>query len=86
MAKKSFEDSLEQLEKITNELEQGDLSLEKALKKFDEGIKLAEYCNRKLEDAQKKIDILLNKNGTLKSVPFETSEQPPEDQQENDGY
>jgi len=86
MAKKSFEDSLEQLEKITNELEQGDLSLEKALKKFDEGIKLAEYCNRKLEDAQKKIDILLNKNGTLKSVPFETSEQSPEDQQENDGY
>ncbi len=86
MAKKSFEESLDQLEKITNELEEGDLSLEKALKKFDEGIKLAEYCNRRLEEAQKKIDILLNKNGTLTEVPFENSEQPQEDKEENEGY
>jgi exodeoxyribonuclease VII small subunit len=73
MAKKSFEDSLEKLEQITSELEDGDLSLEKSLKKFDEGVKLAEYCNKKLEDAQKKVDLLLNKNGELTAVPFESA-------------
>ena len=84
MAKKSFEESLKKLEQITNELEEGDLSLEKALKKFDEGIKLAEYCNRKLDEAQKKIDILLNKNGSLTSLPFEVSEQNTESEEGNE--
>ena len=84
MAKKSFEESLEKLEKITAELEEGDLSLEKSLKKFDEGIKLAEYCNRTLEEAQKKIDILLNKNGKLTSMPFENSGNTQENTEEND--
>ena len=52
MAKKTFEESLAKLEEITEQLEQGDLSLEDSLKKFDEGVKLAEYCNRKLDEAQ----------------------------------
>lgn len=87
MAKKSFEDSLEKLEQITKELEEGDLSLEKALKKFDEGIKLAQYCNSKLDEAQKKIDILLNKNDSLTSTPFEVSEQNREEDAEgHEGY
>ncbi len=71
MAKKSFEDALTRLEKITDELEDGNLSLESSLKKFEEGIKLAEFCNTKLEEAQKKVDILLKKDGKLTSVPFE---------------
>jgi exodeoxyribonuclease VII small subunit len=70
MSKKSFEEALESLEQITRELENGDLSLEKSLKKFDEGIKLAEYCNHKLEEAQQKVDLLLKKDGKLVSVPF----------------
>ncbi|MFA6465412.1 MAG: exodeoxyribonuclease VII small subunit, partial [Desulfurivibrionaceae bacterium] len=57
MSKKSFEEALESLEQITRELENGDLSLEKSLKKFDEGIKLAELCNHKLEEAQQKVDL-----------------------------
>ncbi|HIJ77858.1 MAG: exodeoxyribonuclease VII small subunit [Desulfobulbaceae bacterium] len=73
MAKKSFEDALHKLEEITRELEDGDLSLEKSLNKFDEGVKLAEYCNQKLEEAQKKVDILLHKNGELTSVPFDSN-------------
>ena len=72
MAKKSFEDALSKLEQITQELEDGDLSLEQSLKKFDEGVKLAEFCNSKLDEAQKKVDMLLKKNGTLVSVPFDT--------------
>ena len=71
MVKKSFENNLEKLEQITSELESGDLSLDLSLKKFDEGMKLAESCNQKLDEAQKKIDILLKKNGELTAQPFD---------------
>lgn len=70
MAKKTFEDALEKLELITKELEDGNLSLENSLKKFDEGVKLAEFCNSKLDEARKKVDILLKKDGSLSAVPF----------------
>ncbi len=71
MAKKNFETALAKLEEITTELEDGDLSLDNSLKKFDEGMKLIQFCNQKLDDSQKKIDILLNKDGALTAVPFE---------------
>ena len=48
MAKKTFEAALARLEQITEELEDGELSLENSLKKFDEGIKLAGFCNEQL--------------------------------------
>ncbi|MGV1099062.1 exodeoxyribonuclease VII small subunit [Thiovibrio sp. JS02] len=80
MAKKSFEEALEALEQITEELEHGELSLEKSLKKFDEGIKLAEFCNARLEEAQRKVDILLKKDGALIAVPFS---EPDEDMPKN---
>ena len=71
MKKKSFEDALDKLENITNELEEGDLSLEDSLKFFDEGVKLAEYCNSKLSDAQRKVEILLKKDDSLEPVAFD---------------
>jgi len=71
MKKKSFEEGLAQLENITKELEEGDLSLEDSLKQFDEGVKLAEYCNSKLNDAQRKVEILLKKDDSLEPVAFE---------------
>jgi exodeoxyribonuclease VII small subunit len=77
MAKKSFEDALAGLEKITRDLEEGNLGLEESLQKFDEGMKLAEFCGRKLEDARKRVDILLKKDDKLTGVPFE--EPPGED-------
>ncbi len=70
MAKKSFESSLKNLEEISRALESGELSLDESLKKFDEGIKLAELCNKKLDEAQAKIDILLNKNNSIGVEPF----------------
>lgn len=76
MAKKNFEEALARLEDITQALEDGDLSLEEAMKKFDEGVKLAEFCNAKLAEAQKKVDILLKKDGTLTAVPFTEDEDP----------
>ena len=71
MKKKSFEEALAKLEQITKELEEGDLSLEESLKYFDEGVKLAEYCNNKLNDAQKQVEILLKKNDSLEPTAFD---------------
>ncbi len=71
MAKPTFEESLEKLEQITREMENGDLSLETSLKKFDEGIRLADFCTKKLDEAQKRIDILINTDGVLSAEPFD---------------
>ena len=75
MKKKTFEDALEKLEQITKELEEGDLSLEESLQRFDEGVKLAEFCSNKLNDAQKKVEILLKKNDSLEPVEFEKEDE-----------
>lgn len=73
MAKKTFEDALERLETITDELESGDLSLEASLKKFEEGIKLAHFCNSKLDECQHKVSMLLEKDGSLTETPFKVT-------------
>jgi exodeoxyribonuclease VII small subunit len=70
MAKKSFEASLARLEELTGELEDGELSLEKSLKKFEEGIQLARFCNEQLAEARAKVDLLLEKDGRIQTVPF----------------
>ncbi len=70
MAKKTFESALARLEQITEEMEAGELSLDKSLKKFDEGIKLAEFCNGQLTEARAKVELLLDKNGKLTAEPF----------------
>ena len=50
MSKKNFEQSLKQLEEIVHELEAGDLPLEKAMKKFEDGIELSKYCAEVLDE------------------------------------
>ncbi|MDR3628761.1 MAG: exodeoxyribonuclease VII small subunit [Desulfocapsaceae bacterium] len=70
MAKKSFEEALARLEEITAELEDGELSLDKSLKKFDEGIKLAELCNAQLAEAKARVELLLERDGSLDATPF----------------
>lgn len=71
MAKKTFEQSMEQLEKIVEELESGDLPLEKALKKFEEGMKHSKNCSEILDDTDRKITMILQKpDGTIKEQPF----------------
>ncbi len=65
-----FEKSLQRLESIVDEMERGDLSLEKSMKHFEEGSKLADFCTAKLEETEKKIEILLkDKTGENKWVP-----------------
>lgn len=73
MAKKTFEQSLNALEKIVNELETGDLPLEKALKKFDEGMALSRLCGTMLDETEKRVSQLVGKgqDADIES-PFET--------------
>jgi len=74
MARKTFEQAMEQLEEITAELESGELALDVSLKKFEEGIKLADFCNKKLEESKKKVSLLLEKNNSFIETPFEQHE------------
>jgi len=77
MAKKTFEQSMKQLEQIVQDLESGDLSLEKAIKKFEEGIQLSKFCSKKLEETEKKISILLkDTNGEITEAPFQAEDEP----------
>lgn len=70
MAKKTFENALSRLEQITTELEQGKLGLDRSLKKFEEGVQLANFCNEKLDEARSQVTLLLKKNSGLTTAPF----------------
>jgi len=74
MAKEKFEDALSKLEKIVSKLEEGDLPLEESLKYFEEGIRLSRFCNQKLDEAEKRVEILLkDKEGNRSPEPFAPS-------------
>jgi exodeoxyribonuclease VII small subunit len=71
MAPKTFEQSMKQLERIVQELEDGELPLEKAIKKFEEGIKLTQFCSAKLDETEKKVSVLIkNAEGEVANRPF----------------
>lgn len=72
MAEIKFEDALKRLEEIVDTLERGELSLEKSLKIFEEGVRLSRFCNKMLDKAEKKVEILMqNEKGDLEAKPFE---------------
>jgi exodeoxyribonuclease VII small subunit len=68
-----FEECLDRLEKIVNELEKGEIPLERAVALFEEGVLLSNSCRKELEQAEGKVEILLRQNGKLQPAPFETS-------------
>lgn len=73
MPKQTFEQSMKKLEQIVQELESGDLPLEDAMKKFEEGIKLSSLCSEKLDETEKKITLLLqDQKGNVSEKPFES--------------
>jgi exodeoxyribonuclease VII small subunit len=75
MAEKKFETAMARLEEIVQKLEQGDLPLEQSLKLFEEGIRLSRICNTRLEEAERKVEILLkDKTGNVIAKPFEEEE------------
>ncbi len=69
--KKKFEEALQKLEKVVEQLESGDLSLEDSLAAFEEGVGLVKYCNQKLTEVEKKIELLVkDKEGKLQLKPL----------------
>ena len=67
----NFEEAMKKLEKIVTELESGNFNLDESVLKFEEGSKIAKQCNNMLENAEKKITILLEKDGELKENNFD---------------
>jgi len=71
MAKQTFENAMKRLEAIVQEIESGDLTLDEALKKFQEGVKLSKFCSNKLDETEKKVSILLkDEEGNVSEKPF----------------
>ena len=78
--KQSFEKSLARLEKIVEEMEGGNLSLDDMVARFEEGRKLIGFCNRSLNEVERKIEKLVAEGDEIDTEPFE-----PETSEESDG-
>lgn len=70
MAKEKFEEAMKKLEDIVRKMEAGDLPLDEALKSFEEGVKLIRSCQDKLEEAQRRVEMLLGNDGPLRTKHF----------------
>lgn len=67
----TFEEALEKLESVVNNLEEGKLSLDESLAKFEEGIMLSRMCNTKLKEAKQRVEKLVQKNGDFEKEPMD---------------
>ncbi len=75
MANLKFEDAMARMEEIVNGLEKGDLPLDESLKMFEEGVRLSKSCLKMLDEAQKKVEVLIrDKEGKKKVRPFRLEE------------
>jgi len=74
MAKEKFEEALEKLEEIVRRMEAGDMTLEESIKAFEEGIKLSRLCAKKLDEADRRVDLLLRQEDELTTRPFAEEE------------
>ena len=75
MSKEKFEEALEKLEEIVHRREAGEMTLEESLKAFEEGIKLSRLCAKKLDEADRRVEILLREEGALTAKPFAEEEE-----------
>ena len=71
-----FEAALTELETLVEKMEQGDLSLDESLKQFERGVQLTRSCQQALQEAEQKVQILLEKGGQQTLEPFESDDQP----------
>jgi exodeoxyribonuclease VII small subunit len=72
---KAFEEALKELEEIVNRLEQGEIPLEEALQLFEQGVKLSRSCHTTLDEAQKRVEIVLkDEGGKMTAQPFKMEE------------
>ncbi len=78
--KKSFEASLKELEKIVEQLEAGDLPLERSLELFEQGVKLSRDCQKRLDEAERKVEVLLkDTDGTFSRVDLDKASEDDEE-------
>ncbi len=70
-----FEKALTRLESLVAEMEKGELSLDEMMSRFEEGQSLVGYCTRKLDDVEKRVELLVQKDGQTRTVPFEPAGQ-----------
>ena len=86
MATIKFEEALARLEAIVSELERGQLPLDDSMRIFEEGMKLSKTCLKMLEDAERKVEILIkDKDGSKRARPFELELTPGVEPQNSDG-
>ena len=79
---KDFESALQRLEEIVKKLDSGDLPLASLLEVYEEGVTLSRFCQTKLEEAERKVEILNRKaDGTLERVAFEIPDPKPDSQE-----
>lgn len=69
MKKEKFEEAYSRLEEIVRKLESGNMTLEESLKAFEEGVRLSRICSERLDEAERRVEILVHENGTV--APFE---------------
>lgn len=75
MAKDKFEEALKKLEELVKKMESGDFALEDSLKAFEEGIRLIRFCTGKLDEAERRVEILLKDDqGDIAPAPFPRDE------------
>ena len=67
----NFEEALEELERLVNSMEEGELSLEESMKTFEKGVKLTRECQAALRKAEQKVQLLLNENGETEAFKIE---------------
>lgn len=80
MAEKKFETALKELEQIVAQLEDGELPLDDALRLFEKGIRLSQFCSVRLDDAEQKVELLLkDAGGSLRPVDFKDTDGPHDD-------
>ncbi len=72
--KSTFEEDLKKLQKIVEELAGGKITLGESLKKYEEGIKIAQSCSQVLADAQRKVELLMKKDGKFSLERFDDSD------------
>jgi exodeoxyribonuclease VII small subunit len=76
MAVEKFEQSLKKLEEVVRKLEGGSLSLDDSIKAFEEGVKHAAFCAKKLDEAERKVELLIKqRNGSFRREPFEVDDE-----------
>lgn len=75
MKEKKFEEALERLEEIVKKMEEGDMTLEESLEAFEEGVRLSRFCSKKLDEAERKVEILLKDDEGVDIKPFTGGEE-----------